>query len=301
MEKRLAAHSRTASFERMRLVSFTIRGRPSYGVVVGDGIVDLRLRFGAHFPTLLDLLRGDGLADARTVVAGVRADHRLAEAQLLPPLPAPEKILCIGINYANRNKDYNDPDIPKYPSMFFRVPGSLVGHGQAIVRPKVSEQFDYEGEIAIVIGREGRHIAREHALEHIIGVTLCNEGSVRDWLRHGKFNVTQGKNFDASGSMGPWIVTSDAIDLTKPLHLTVRVNSEVTQDDTTANMIFSFADLIAYVTTFMTLTPGDVMVTGTPVKRGPRLNPPRWLKAGDVVEISVPEIGTLWNKVVDEV
>jgi 2-keto-4-pentenoate hydratase/2-oxohepta-3-ene-1,7-dioic acid hydratase in catechol pathway len=284
----------------MRLVSFTTRGRPSYGVVVGDGIVDLRLRFGVRFPSLLDLLRGDGLADARTVAAGVRADYRLAEVQLLPPVPAPEKILCIGINYANRNKDYNDPEIPKYPSMFFRVPSSLAGHDQAIVRPKVSEQFDYEGEIAIVIGREGRHIAREHALDHIVGVTLCNEGSVRDWLRHGKFNVTQGKNFDASGSMGPWMVTSDAIDLAKPLHLTVRINNEVTQDDTTANMIFSFADLIAYVTTFMTLKPGDVIVTGTPVKHGPRLDPPRWLKPGDVVEISVPEIGTLRNNVVDE-
>jgi 2-keto-4-pentenoate hydratase/2-oxohepta-3-ene-1,7-dioic acid hydratase in catechol pathway len=285
----------------MRLVSFTSRGRPSYGVVVGDGIIDLRVRFGGRFPNLLDLLRGDGLPEARTAAAGVRPDHRLAEVELLPPVPAPEKILCIGINYANRNKDYNDADIPKYPSMFFRVPGSLVGHGQAIVRPKVSDQFDYEGEIAIVIGREGRYVAREYALDYIAGVTLCNEGSVRDWLRHGKFNVTQGKNFDASGSMGPWMVTSDEIDLVRPLHLTVRVNNEVTQDDTTANMIFSFADIIAYVTTFMTLKPGDVIATGTPVKLGPRLDPPRWLRPGDVVEIWVPEIGSLWNNVVDEV
>jgi 2-keto-4-pentenoate hydratase/2-oxohepta-3-ene-1,7-dioic acid hydratase in catechol pathway len=284
----------------MRLISFTSRGRSSYGVVVGDGVIDLRLRFGTRFPSLLDLLRGDGITDARTAAAGVRPDHRLTEVQLLPPVPAPEKILCIGINYANRNKDYNDADIPKYPSMFFRVPGSLVGHGQAIVRPKVSEQFDYEGEIAIVIGREGRHVAREYALDYIAGVTLCNEGSVRDWLRHGKFNVTQGKNFDASGSMGPWMVTSDEIDLARPLHLTVRTNNEVMQDDTTANMIFSFADIIAYVTTFMTLKPGDIIVTGTPVKLGPRVDPPRWLKPGDVVEVSVPEIGSLWNNVVDE-
>jgi 2-keto-4-pentenoate hydratase/2-oxohepta-3-ene-1,7-dioic acid hydratase in catechol pathway len=284
----------------MRLVSFTSRGRASYGVVVGDGIIDLRLRFGARFPSLLDLLRGDGLTEARTAVAGVRPDHRLTEVKLLPPVPAPEKILCIGINYANRNKDYNDVEIPKYPSMFFRVPSSLVGHGQAIVRPKVSDQFDYEGEIAIVIGREGRYVSREYALDYIAGITLCNEGSVRDWLRHGKFNVTQGKNFDASGSMGPWMVTSDAVDLARPLHLTVRTNNEVTQDDTTANMIFSFADIIAYVTTFMTLKPADVIVTGTPVKLGPRPDPPRWLKPGDVVEVSVPEIGSLWNNVVDE-
>jgi 2-keto-4-pentenoate hydratase/2-oxohepta-3-ene-1,7-dioic acid hydratase in catechol pathway len=284
----------------MRLASFTIRGRPSYGAVSGDGIVDLRVRFGGRFASLLDLLRGHGLEEAKATVAGVRVDYPLSDVTLLPPVTAPEKILCIGINYANRNKDYNEAEIPKYPSMFFRVPGSLVGHGQAIVRPKVSEQFDYEGEIAIVIGLEGRHIARDAALAHIAGVTLCNEGSVRDWLRHGKFNVTQGKNFDASGSMGPWMVTADEIDLTKPLQLTVRVNGEITQDDTTANMIFSFADLIAYVTTFMTLKPGDVIVTGTPVKLGERPDPPRWLKRGDVVEISVPEIGTLRNDVVDE-
>jgi 2-keto-4-pentenoate hydratase/2-oxohepta-3-ene-1,7-dioic acid hydratase in catechol pathway len=284
----------------MRLASFTIRGRPSYGAVIGDGIVDLRVRFGGRFASLLDLLRGHGLEEAKATVAGVRVDYPLGDVTLLPPVTAPEKILCIGINYANRNKDYNEAEIPKYPSMFFRVPGSLAGHGQAIVRPKVSEQFDYEGEIAIVIGLGGRHIAREAALAHIAGVTLCNEGSVRDWLRHGKFNVTQGKNFDASGSMGPWMVTADEIDLTRPLQLTVRVNGEITQDDTTANMIFSFADLIAYVTTFMTLKPGDVIVTGTPVKLGERPDPPRWLKLGDVVEIAVPEIGALRNDVVDE-
>jgi 2-keto-4-pentenoate hydratase/2-oxohepta-3-ene-1,7-dioic acid hydratase in catechol pathway len=284
----------------MRLASFTIRGRPSYGAVIGDGIVDLRVRFGGRFASLLDLLRGHGLEEAKATIAGVRADYPVGDVTLLPPVTAPEKILCIGINYANRNKDYNEAEIPKYPSMFFRVPGSLAGHGQAIVRPKVSEQFDYEGEIAIVIGLEGRHIAREAALAHVAGVTLCNEGSVRDWLRHGKFNVTQGKNFDASGSMGPWMVAADEIDLTKPLQLTVRVNGEITQDDTTANMIFSFADLIAYVTTFMTLKPGDVIVTGTPVKLGERPDPPRWLKRGDVVEISVPEIGTLRNDVADE-
>jgi len=281
----------------MRLASYVVRGRPSYGAVVGDSVIDLRQRFAGRYPAIVDLLRAQALEEARNVVAGVRPDYPLNKIDLLPPLPAPEKILCIGINYANRNADFDDPEIPKYPSMFFRTPGSLVGHEQPLVRPKVSEQLDYEGEIALVIGREGRHVAREHALEHVAGVTLCNEGTVRDWLRHGKFNVTQGKNFDASGSIGPWIATD--VDLAKPLRLTVRVNGEVTQDDTTANMIFSFADLIAYATTFMTLKPGDVIVTGTPTKKGPR-NPPRWLKAGDMVDITVPEIGTLRNDVVDE-
>jgi 2-keto-4-pentenoate hydratase/2-oxohepta-3-ene-1,7-dioic acid hydratase in catechol pathway len=184
--------------------------------------------------------------------------------------------------------------------MFYRHPGSFVGAGQALVRPSVSVQLDYEGEIAMVIGREGRHVPKERAHDHILGYTLCNEGTVRDWLRHGKFNVTQGKNFDRSGSMGPFIVTADEIDSGKPMHITVEVNGEVTQDDDTASMIFSFADLIAYVTTFMTIKPADIIVTGTPVKLGPRSDPPRWLKAGDMVEISSPELGTLRNTVVDE-
>jgi 2-keto-4-pentenoate hydratase/2-oxohepta-3-ene-1,7-dioic acid hydratase in catechol pathway len=284
----------------MRLASYHIRGRASFGAVIDDGLVDLRLRFGARFPTLVDLLRGQGLEDAAALARGVRADFPLAEVQLLPPLVAPEKILCVGINYAGRPKDFADAEMPNYPSLFFRAPGSFVGHGQSIVRPKVSEQLDYEGEIALVIGKQGRHVLREQALTHVAGITLCNEGSVRDWLRHGKFNVTQGKNFDASGSMGPWMVTADEIDLLRPLHLTVRVNYEVTQDDTTANMIFSFADLIAYITTFTTLRPGDVIVTGTPVKIGPRADPPRWLRAGDVIDITLPEVGTLRNDVVEE-
>ena len=193
-----------------------------------------------------------------------------------------------------------DAEPPKYPSMFYRHPGSLVGSGQALVRPKISEQLDYEGEIAMVIGREGRHIPRERARDYIMGYTLCNEGTVRDWLRHGKFNVTQGKNFDKSGSIGPWITTSDEIDPGMPMHLTVRLNGEVTQEDSTASMIFSFSELLAYVTSFMTVKPADIIVAGTPVKKGPRTDPPRWLKPGDVVEVYSPEIGTLRNHIVDE-
>jgi 2-keto-4-pentenoate hydratase/2-oxohepta-3-ene-1,7-dioic acid hydratase in catechol pathway len=282
----------------MRLASYTVRGRSSYGVVVGDGVVDLRLRFGARHATLVDVLRAHALDEARAMLRGVRPDYALAEVELLPPLLAPEKILCIGINYANRNADFGDPEIPKYPSMFFRTPASLVAHGQPLVRPKVSEQLDYEGEIALVIGREGRHVTRERALAHVAGVTLCNEGTVRDWLRHGKFNVTQGKNFDASGSIGPWMATD--VDLAKPLHLTVSVNGEVTQDDTTASMIFGFAELIAYVTTFMSIRPGDVIVTGTPTKKSQSAVSPHWLRPGDTVELTVPEIGTLRNRVEDE-
>jgi 2-keto-4-pentenoate hydratase/2-oxohepta-3-ene-1,7-dioic acid hydratase in catechol pathway len=281
----------------MRLASYIWRGQPTFGAVVGDGVVDLRARLG-RFADLLELLRADALDQAAAAAAGARPDLPLAEALLLPPLAAPEKILCIGINYADRGRDYALAENPKYPSMFYRAPGSLVGHGQALVRPKVSEQLDYEGEIAIVIGRTCRHVAKEQALAVVAGATLCNDGTIRDWVRHGRFNVTQGKNFDATGSIGPWIET--AVDLTRPLRLVVRRNGEVTQDDTTANMIFSFADLIAYITTFMTLKPGDVISTGTPVKKQAKNEPPPWLKPGDTVEIECPEIGMLRNCVADE-
>ena len=288
----------------MKLASYRVRGRDSFGAVIGEGlgenVVDLKTRLAPQFTSVLVLLRDGGLAVARDAVQGVRADFPLREVEFLPPVLNPEKILCVGINYANRNADYGETEAPKYPSLFYRAPGSLVGHEGKIVRPKESEQLDYEGEIALVIGRAGRRIAPERALEHVAGATLCNEGTVRDWMRHGKFNVTQGKNWDASGSLGPWLVTADAIDLGRPRRITTKVNGELTQDDTTASMIKSFSELIGYVSTFMTLKPGDIMVTGTPVKLGPRREQPVWLKPGDVVEIEVPQIGVLRNTVVAE-
>jgi 2-keto-4-pentenoate hydratase/2-oxohepta-3-ene-1,7-dioic acid hydratase in catechol pathway len=282
----------------MKLASYKVRERESYGAVTGDGVVDLKLRFAPRHPSLLDLLRDGALDRAREAMRGVRADYPLSELEWLPPVAAPEKIICAGINYANRNADYGDAEPPQYPSLFYRAPGSLVGHLQHILRPKESDEFDYEGEIALVIGRAGRRIAPEEALAHVAGLTLCNEGTVRDWLRHGKFNVTPGKNFDASGSIGPFIVTTDEIDLGQPMHLTVKLNGEITQDDTTDHMIKSFAELIGYISSFTTLKPGDVIVTGTPVKLGPRMDPPRWLRPGDVVEVEVPQIGVLRNTVV---
>ena len=282
----------------MKLASFSAGGRVSYGAVVGNGIVDLGRRL--TYPSLLDALRAGALGEVRKAAASA-PDIALPAVTLLRPILFPEKILCIGVNYANRNEEYKDgSEQPKYPSMFFRTPGSFVGSGEALMRPSVTQQFDYEGEIALVIGKEGRRIAKETAHEYIAGYTLCNEGTAREWTRHAKFNVTQGKNFDASGSLGPWMVTADEIDPAKPLHLTTKVNGETRQDDTTANLIFSFADLLAYITIFTTLKPGDIVVTGTPVGAGARFDPPRWLKAGDVVDVSVPEIGTLTNRVVDE-
>ena len=287
----------------MKLASYKARGRDSFGAVVGEGagegVVDLKTRLAPQFTSVLDLLREGGLDFAREVVHGVRPDFPLRDIEFLPPVLAPEKILCVGINYADRNADYGETEAPKYPSLFYRAPGSLAGHLADIVLPKESEQLDYEGEIALVIGRAGRRIAAEHAMEHVAGVTLCNEGTIRDWTRHGKFNVTQGKNWDASGSIGPWLVTADEIDFSRPLHITTTVNGEIAQDDTTGNMMKSFAELIAYVSTFMTLKPGDIIVTGTPVKLK-RSDASVWLKPGDVVEIEVPEIGVLRNTVVAE-
>ena len=281
----------------MRLASYTMRGRPSFGAVVGEGIVDLRGRL-SRFTTLLDVFRARALGEAKAASDGVRPDVPLSAVELLPPLPTPEKILCIGINYANRGADYNVTNNPKYPSMFYRAPNSMVGSGQHLVRPKISEQLDYEGEIAIVIGRECKHVPKDSALAAIAGITLANEGTIRDWTRHGQFNVTQGKNFDATGGIGPWIQTE--FDLSKPLRLITRKNGEVIQDDTTASMIFSFADIIAYTTTFMTLKAGDIICTGTPVKKVPKVDPPVWLKPGDTIEVECPAIGVLRNQVVDE-
>ena len=288
----------------MKLASYKARGRDSFGAVVGEGagegVVDLKTRLAPQFTSVLDLLREGGLDFAREVVQGVRLDFPLRDIEFLPPVLAPEKILCVGINYADRNADYGETEAPKYPSLFYRAPGSLAGHLADIVLPKESEQLDYEGEIALVIGRAGRRIAAEHAMEHVAGVTLCNEGTIRDWMRHGKFNVTQGKNWDASGSIGPWLVTADEIDFSKPLRIVTSVNGEIAQDDTTSNMMKSFPELIAYVSTFTTLKPGDIMVTGTPVKLGSLRQQPVWLKPGDVVEVKSPQVGVLRNSVVAE-
>lgn len=282
----------------MRLASFALAGdgRPRFGAVVGDRVVEAGAQSRAG--SLLDVVRSGGLEELAGSADGPA--HPLDAVEFLPPILAPEKIICVGVNYANRNEEYKDgAAAPRYPSLFVRFPGSFVGHGQPIIRPKESTEFDYEGEIVLVIGRGGRHIPRAAANVHIAGLTLGNDGTVRDWVRHAKFNVTQGKNFDASGSLGPWIVPASEIDLARPLRLVTRVNGEIRQDDTTASMMFDFARLIEYISTFTTLKPGDLVLTGTPTGAGARFDPPRWLKPGDVVEVEVAEIGTLRNIVAD--
>lgn len=284
----------------MKIVSFETKGKPSFGVVNGDRIVDLTGRIdGATVAE--DLLIPDLQKQAANIAASSDGDHALGDVTLNIPVTNPEKILCIGVNYANRNAEYNDQTpMPAYPSMFFRVPGSFVGHGTPIVRPPESEQLDYEGEIAIIIGEGGRRIPRETAENHIAALTCLNEGTIRDWLRHGKFNVTQGKNFDRTGSIGPWMVTADEFRGYGDLHVETRVNGEVRQTDTTANLMFDFAYLINYVSTIMTLKRGDIISTGTPIGAGARFDPPIWLKPGDTLEVEAQGIGVLRNGVVDE-
>ncbi len=283
----------------LRLASFRVNGRTSYGAVTDKGIVDLGRKL-SKFPTLLDVIREKAIGEARKAATG-QADYQLRDVEMLPPILGQEKIICVGINYPERNAEYQDGrPTPKYPNLFVRFPGSFVGHDRPLVRPKISDKFDYEGEVVLVIGREGRHVPMDRALGMIGGITLGNEGSVRDWVRHGTLNVTQGKNFDASGSLGPWFVPAEDVDPGKGLHLTTKVNGELRQDDNTANLTWGFAWLINYISTFATLRPGDMIMTGTPTGAGGHSTPPKWLKAGDVVEVEVPEIGVLRNSVVDE-
>jgi 2-keto-4-pentenoate hydratase/2-oxohepta-3-ene-1,7-dioic acid hydratase in catechol pathway len=257
-------------------------------------------RMGARWPDLLSALRAQQLDALAAMAAGVSADHGLADILLLPPVPNPEKIICVGVNYLGRNEEFPDPQVHRYPSLFYRAPNTLVGHDTPIIKPTATSEFDYEGEIAIVISKTCRYVEPEAALDCVAGATLCNEGTVHDWLSHGRRNNTPGKNFDRSGSIGPWIVTRDEINLDGSFALTTKINDEVRQQDTTRRMIFSIRKLIAYITSFATLKAGDILVTGTPVGSGRFFKPPQWLSHGDVIEVSVPEIGVLRNVVVDE-
>jgi 2-keto-4-pentenoate hydratase/2-oxohepta-3-ene-1,7-dioic acid hydratase in catechol pathway len=284
-----------------RLAAYSIDGSVHYGAVTDKGIVDLSARFAKEYPTLREVIAAGALMRLAEDVAGRTPDHALDEITLLPPIASPEKIICIGVNYPDRNAEYKDgQDAPKYPSMFMRTPRSFVGHGTPLVRPRASPQLDYEGELVIVIGKTGRHIPEKSALDHIAALTLCDEGTIRDWVRHAKFNVTQGKNFDSTGSLGPWIVPYTDEAQIADIRLTTRVNGELRQDDRTSRMIFGFRYLINYISTFMTLVPGDVIVTGTPTGAGARFDPPRYLKPGDVVEVEAEGVGLLRNGVVDE-
>ncbi|MEO8117816.1 MAG: fumarylacetoacetate hydrolase family protein [Rhodoferax sp.] len=284
----------------MKLISYLYEGAPHWGCVIGDNVVDL----GRHLPDFACVpafLEGGeaALARARAVAAVAVPDHALTELHLLTPVPQPRRVFCIGVNYSHRNAEYKDgSDLPKYPSIFMRVAESFVGHGQPLLQPLESKQLDYEGEIGIVIGRKARRVSGDDALACIAGLTCINEGTIRDWVHHAKFNVTQGKNFSASGAIGPWLVTADEFPQGYgDLRVQTRVNGESRQDDTTAHLMFDFAYLIGYLSTFTTLEPGDVIATGTPTGAGIRFDPPKFLQPGDVVEIEVQGVGVLRNTV----
>lgn len=284
----------------MRLLSYSINGEASFGIAAETGVIDLSDKL-TNIHDLSDLVENDALSAAALFV-NADVDHSYDDITFERTIPRPGKIYCIGVNYGGRNAEYKDDstESPK-PSVFVRFPASLTGHGQSLIRPPESPQLDYEGEIVVVIGKSGRRIPESEAINHIAGLSLGNEGTIRDWVRHAKFNVTQGKNWQSSGSMGPWMVTMDEIPDVTNLHITTHVNGEPRQDDNTSSMAYSLAYQIAYLSTFCELEAGDIIYSGTPTGAGARFDPPKFLEPGDVVEVAVAEIGTLSNPVADEV
>src|SRR5215475_7649604 len=284
-----------------RLSTVLAKGKARYGVVTDKGFIDLASRFEANWSSLRHAIEAGALDKLVEAGAGKSEDFSLSDVTFLLPVPNPEKIICVGVNYPDRNEEYKDGQAaPQNPSLFPRFPRSFVGHNVALTRPPESPQLDYEGEIVLVIGKGGRRIPEAKVLDHVAAITLCNEGTIRDWVRHAKFNVTQGKNFDGTGSIGPWLIPFQAESQIGDIRLVTRVNGEVRQEDRTSRMIFPFRKLINYISTFTTLVPGDILVTGTPTGAGARLNPPVWLRPGDVVEVEAEGIGILRNGVVDE-
>ena len=279
----------------MRWISFEKNGRASYGIVVGDGIVDV----GATRPnerTLKDLLATGDLAKAGAEAAKRKPDHKLADVHYLPVITNPDKILCVGINYkAHQEETGRDPT--SHPTIFVRFAGAQIGHEQPMIRPVESDRLDFEGEIALVIGRRARRVAKANALDYVAGFSCYNDGSVRDFQRH-TTQFTPGKNFAGTGGFGPWLMTPDECGDLGAMELTTRLNGEVMQNATASLLIFGFAEIIAYCSTFIELVPGDVIVTGTPGGVGVARNPPVFMKAGDVIEVEVKPIGVLRNRVV---
>lgn len=277
-----------------KFVSYTTGKAEGWGHLDGTVITDLT----AHFPTLRAAIEAGALA----ALAQAAGPHlALDQVNLTIPVTNPEKILCVGVNFPDRNAEYKDgQDAPPFMSLFPRFPRSFTGAEQPLIRPPESHQLDYEAEVVIVIGKAGRRIAESDAYSHIAGLSLANEGTIRDWVRHAKFNVTQGKNWDNSGSIGPYLTPfTDAAQL-DDIALETRVNGELRQQDRTSRMIFSFRKIVAYISTFTTLVPGDVILCGTPTGAGARFDPPIWLKPGDVVEVSATGLGTLRNTIADE-
>lgn len=281
----------------MKLASFSGAAGASYGVVLGDGVIDIGRRLGAKYPTLRAAIAGNGLGEIAAAARDAKADQPLAEVALLPPIPNPDKIVCAGRNYKGHALEAGGT-LPEFPSLFTRLTNTLVPHGGNLVRSKLSTNFDFEGELALVIGRPGRHIAAQDALSHIAGYACFNDASVRDFQF--KHSLTAGKNFHATGGFGPWLVTADEIPDPAQLMLHTRLNGQQVQHTKVDDLIFDIPTLIAYISAFTPLVAGDVIATGTPEGVGFARKPPLWMKGGDVIEVEISGIGVLRNSVIDE-
>lgn len=280
----------------MKFLTFQSGKDASYGAVVGDGVVDLGKRLGKKYPTLRAALAAGALADlAKVAKAAKKADLPLKKVKYLPVIPDARKIICVGLNYKDHRAETKSAEFA-HPTLFLRMQASQVGHGQPLVKPKESEKLDWEGELAVIIGRGGRRISREKAMGHVAGYACYHDGSVRDFQRH-TTQFTPGKNFAGTGGFGPWMVTKDEVgDITKQT-LTTRVNGVVKQQAGIDLLIFDIPSLIAYISTFVPLEGGDVIVTGTPGGVGAARTPPEFMKPGDVAEIEITGVGTLRNVV----
>jgi 2-keto-4-pentenoate hydratase/2-oxohepta-3-ene-1,7-dioic acid hydratase in catechol pathway len=281
----------------MKLASFVAGKHPSYGVVEEAGIIDMGRRLGSRFSTLRAAIAANALGDIGREATGARPDFALADVEMVPPIPDPDKIICIGLNYRAHAAEAGVA-VPENPSLFLRLTNTLVGDGGAMIRPRRSSDFDYEGELAVVIGKSGRHIANAHALEHVAGYACFNDGSLRDYQF--KHSVAVGKNFYATGGFGPWIATAEEIPDPSQLTVTTRLNGTEVQHGRTDDLIFDVASIIAYVSSFTRLVPGDVISTGTPHGVGFARKPPVWMKPGDTVEVEISRIGVLRNIIIAE-
>lgn len=278
----------------MRIVSFLYEGRAGYGLILGE---EVAFDPGAAWPDLRSVLEADALAGlASLATSGKRVP--LSAVTLLPVIPNPGKILCVGLNYETHRRETGRA-VVENPTIFTRFADSQAAHGQPLLRPKVSTDFDFEGELAVVIGKGGRYIPREQAMQHVAGYSCYNDGSVRDFQRH-TIQFTPGKNFPQTGGFGPWLVTADEVPDLNALHLTTRVNGAVVQEAGLDHMIFDVPQIIAYCSSFTPLSPGDVIASGTPGGVGAKRNPPLWLKPGDTVDVEITGIGLLRNGVIDE-
>ncbi len=278
----------------MKLISFDQAGRSAWGVLRGTEVVVLT----QVWPDMVAALEAGVEQIARAAEAQGQPRVPLAGLRLLPPVVAPRKILCVGLNYG-RHVAEAGRELPAHPSLFARFIDSFVGHGEPMWKPQASDRYDYEAELAVVIGRGGRHIAAENALEHVAGYTCMAENSVRDFQKHNA-QVTPGKNFERSGALGPWLVTADEIGDPARLEVISRLNGELMQHGQVSDLIFPIPELIAYISSFTRLSPGDVIATGTPEGVGSSRKPPRFMSAGDTLEVEIPGIGTLVNTVADE-